>query len=127
MKLAFPVETDKGLESEIYSNFGDANGFIVYDKSTDEAKYIENHDLNHTANNCNPVKAFGGEKIDAVILSGIGPAPLMKLQNEGIQVIRANIGNVRENIAFFNEGALICLTAKLSCGAKNVTCMCDCG
>lgn len=126
MNIAFPVEVEQGLESEIYGNFGDAPGFIIYDTETKEHKYIPNADLNHEPNNCSPVRAFGDEKVQIIILSGIGPAPLKKLQSAGIQVIRAGIGDVSENIALFNSGSLICLTVNLSCGAKNVTCMCDC-
>jgi len=127
MKLAFPVEINDGLESELYGNFGDAPGFILYDTETKEHRHIDNADLGHAPNNCNPAKAFGDDKVDAVILSGIGPAPLRKLQAAGIQVINAGIGNVGENIELFNAGSLICLTVNLSCGAKNTSCMCDCG
>lgn len=127
MKLAFPVEINNGLESEIYGNFGDAPGFMLFDTESGESKYIDNSDLNHTTNNCNPAAAFGGEKVDAVILSGIGPVPLKKLQAAGIQAIRAGIGDVRENIELFKSGSLICLTVNLSCSSKNVSCMCDCG
>lgn len=127
MKLAFPVEEYKELESEIYGNFGDAPGFVIYETETEEYRYIENADLNHTPNNCSPEKAFGDEKVEVIILSGIGPAPLKKLQTAGLQVIRAGIGDVRENIELFKSGSLICLTVNLSCSSKNVTCMCDCG
>jgi len=127
MLLAFPVEDYQGMESEIYGNFGDAPGFALYDIESKELKYIDNTDLNHTPNNCNPAKAFGDEKVDAVILNGIGPAPLKKLQAAGVQAIRAGIGNVGENIELFRSGSLICLTVNLSCGKKNVSCMCDCG
>jgi len=126
MKLSFPVETDNGLKSEIYGNFGDAPGFIIYDTETKEAKYIDNADLNHEPNNCNASAAFGDEKVNGIILSGIGPAPMKKLQNAGIQVLRANIGTVEDNINFFHNGQLICLTANLSCSDKSFSCMCDC-
>lgn len=126
MLLAFPVETDKGLESEIYGNFGDASGFILFDNKTKTHKYIENAHYCNKANECDPMQAFGEENVNVVILSGIGPEPLKRLQMAGVQAIRANIGTIGENIEYFNEGSLICLTAKLSCGDKSVSCMCDC-
>jgi predicted Fe-Mo cluster-binding NifX family protein len=127
MKLGFPVEENDGMESEIYGNFGDAPGFIIYDTDTSEFKYIENADLHHVANNCDPKRAFGSDPVDVVILNGIGPAPLKKLQSAGIQAVRAGIGNVQENVELYNSGSLICLTVSLSCKSKNVSCMCDCG
>ncbi|MGD9808021.1 MAG: NifB/NifX family molybdenum-iron cluster-binding protein [Deferribacterales bacterium] len=127
MLISFPVEVNEGLDSEIYGNFGDAPGFVLYDTETKEHRYIDNTDLNHTPNNCNPAKAFGEEKVEVVILNGIGPAPLKKLQAAGIQAVRAGIGNVGENIELFKSGSLICLTVNLSCGQKNMSCMCDCG
>jgi len=126
MKIAFPVEENNGIESEIYGNFGDAPGFIIYDREAEEVTHIDNSDIDHTPNNCNPAKAFGSVKVGVVVISGIGPAPLIKLQKAGIQVVRANLGNVRDNIKFFKDGSLICLTANLSCGDKSMSCMCDC-
>ncbi|PLX69254.1 MAG: hypothetical protein C0602_07515 [Denitrovibrio sp.] len=126
MLLAFPVETNNGLESEIYGNFGDATGFILFNNETEEHRYIENKHLCQKPNECDPMQAFGDEQVNVVILSGVGPEPLNKLQNAGIQVVRANIGNVYENVGFLRDGRLICLTNKLSCGDKSITCMCDC-
>ena len=127
MILAFPVEEYNGLDSEIYGNFGDAAGFVIYDNDTKEYRFKENSHFCRRPNECEPMQAFGGEKVNVVILSGIGPEPLKKLQMSGVQVIRANLGTVSENIAFFNDGSLICLTNRLTCGDKSVNCMCDCG
>lgn len=72
MLLAFPVETDKGLESEIYGNFGDASGFVLFDNKTKEHRYIKNSHYCGKPNECEPMQAFGQEQVNVVIISGIG-------------------------------------------------------
>jgi predicted Fe-Mo cluster-binding NifX family protein len=38
MKICFPVESDKGLDSEVFGHFGSAPTFVVFDT---EAKSID--------------------------------------------------------------------------------------
>lgn len=126
MRLSFPVTSDNSLDSELYGNFCDAPGYIIYDTETEEVKFIKNMCPVEEHEGCNAIDVFGGEKVDVIIINGISPDALKNLQNAGIQAIRAGIGNVKENIELFKSGSLICLTVNLTCGSKNVSCMCDC-
>ena len=106
MKICFPAEELKGLESEVYGHFGSAPGFVIVDTETMETREISNKDLHHAHGMCQPLKALGGHSIDGVVVGGIGMGALMKLQAEGITVYRALQGSVRENLAFIQEGKL---------------------
>jgi len=44
MKICFPVEENKGLESAVYGHFGSAPGFVTFDTETEEAGFINNRD-----------------------------------------------------------------------------------
>lgn len=106
MKICFPTEDLKGLESTVYGHFGSAPGFVIVDTETMEAHEISNKDLHHAHGMCQPLKALGGHKVDGVVVGGIGMGALMKLQAEGITVYRALEGSVRESIRFIQEGKL---------------------
>ena len=47
MKLCFPIESEDGLNSRIYSHFGSAPNFIIYDTETDTTNTINNQNLGH--------------------------------------------------------------------------------
>ncbi len=66
MKICFPVELDKGLESEVYGHFGSAPVFVVFDTEAKSISTINNQDLGHTHGMCNPLKAL--------LLAGFLPA-----------------------------------------------------
>ncbi|PLX66728.1 MAG: diguanylate cyclase [Denitrovibrio sp.] len=126
MKLGFPVQENNGNESIIYGDFCDAPGYLIFDTDSTQLDYIENSCPTSAHEECNAIESIRVEKIDAIILSGIFPEALKNLSDSGIQVISAGVGNVGENIELFKSGSLICLTANVTCGDKNINCMCDC-
>jgi predicted Fe-Mo cluster-binding NifX family protein len=106
MKIAFPTQEDKGLESEVYSHFGSAQRFIVVDTEQDTFETLSNGDREHLHGHCQPLNALGGRKIDAVVVGGIGAGALNKLNSDGIRVYRAVEGSVSENLKLAKSGFL---------------------
>ncbi|MFZ5570918.1 MAG: NifB/NifX family molybdenum-iron cluster-binding protein [Thermodesulfobacteriota bacterium] len=106
MKIAFPVETDNGMESIVYGHFGTARFFILIDPDKPEPEVLPNQDLNHSHGKCQPILALGGRKVDAVVVGGIGGGALRKLSQEGITVFRAVEGTVADNLALIRSGKL---------------------
>ncbi len=98
MRICFPTATPEGLESPVYGHFGSAPGFVIVDTETEAVETVSNHDLHHVHGMCQPLKALGGQKVDAVAVGGIGMGALMKLQSQGIRVYRAAEGTVGENV-----------------------------
>ena len=56
MKICFPVESDKGLDSEVFGHFGSAPIFVVFDTETKSTDTINNQDL-VSSQACNVVQS----------------------------------------------------------------------
>ena len=112
MKICFPVQNDNGIESTVYNHFGSAPVFVVYDTVTSSVATISNGDQHHTHGSCNPMKALDNQKVDAIIVGGIGAGALTRLNQMGITVHRAQGATIRENISLFEAKTLPVLTAQ---------------
>ncbi len=115
MKICFPVETLQGLDSKVYEHFGSAPGFVIVNTDVNTVDEIKNGDLHHAHGMCQPLKALGGRRIDAVAVGGIGMGALMKLQAQGIRVFRVTMGTVGQNIQFLMKETLPEFDPRLSC------------
>ena len=98
MKIAFPTQEDRGLDSPVYGHFGTAGFFVITDDSGTVAKTVANADRDHLHGQCQPVAALDGNTVDAVVVGGIGGGALRKLKAAGIRVFRAVEGTVSENL-----------------------------
>ena len=106
MKLCFPVQHDRSLDSEVYSHFGSAPAFMIVDTDTSATETVINADQHHAHGTCSPFKALGGRDIDAVVVGGIGAGALNKLSGAGIIVYRASARTVQENLDLLSAGRL---------------------
>ncbi len=118
MKICFPVVAEEGLESRVYDHFGSARQFVVVDSESGTLTTIDNRDLGHQHGACNPARALDGHAVDAVVVGGIGAGAMMKLQQVGIQVFRAQAATVKENLELFKNGAFN-RTLTPSCGGQH--------
>lgn len=106
MIVAFPTQTKDGLTSKVFSHFGSAAFFITVDTDTKVVDSIANRDKDHIHGQCQPLKALDNQKVDAVVVGGIGGGALMGLNQSGIKVYRAIEGTVADNVALFTAGNL---------------------
>jgi len=106
MKVGFAVQKDEGIESQVYNHFGSAPAFILVDAETREAVTVQNSDLQHVHGMCNPVSTLGGKEVSAVVVGGIGPGALMKLNAMGVKVYEAGARTVKENLQLLSENRL---------------------
>lgn len=119
MKIAFPVNDHLGLESGVYGHFGSARGFVLVDSESMESVDVINEDQHHLHGGCQPIKALGGNRVDAVVAGGIGQGALSRLQLEGIRVFRAVEGTVRQNLSLLTDGRLPEFSAHMTCAGHN--------
>lgn len=122
MKVCFPVESDKGLESEVYGHFGSAPVFVVFDTESKSIDAINNQDLGHTHGMCNPLKALDGKKVDAIVVGGIGAGAISKLNSMGIKVYKAAPGTIQANIELFANNTLSEIAKSHACGGHAGSC-----
>lgn len=106
MKICFPVENSTGLESPVYGHFGSAPAFVIVDSENNEIKAVQNSNQHHAHGMCQPLKALGGEQVDAIVVGGIGAGALNRLKAMGIAVFQASARTVKENMSLFGEGKL---------------------
>jgi len=116
MKLCFPIETDKGLESTVYSHFGSAPFFLLFDTETNTSDIINNSDLGHGHGMCSPLKALNGKTVDAIVSGGIGAGAVSKLNSLQIKVYRAEENTVQKNIDLFKADSLPMISVEDACG-----------
>jgi len=122
MKVCFPVQKDEGVESQVYNHFGSAPVFIVVDTEGTGVQRVDNRDLHHVHGACNPIMALDGQKVDALVVGGIGGGALMKLNAMGVKVFGAEAQTVNENLELFKENKLQELTMDHSCRAHEGGC-----
>jgi len=115
MKIAFPTQENKGLESTVHNHFGSAPFFVVVASENGELDVLDNQDLGHEHGNCQPLAALGGAPVDAVVVGGIGGGALKKLVDAGVQAYRAVEGTVSENLSLIKEDKLPVFTMDQTC------------
>jgi len=122
MKVGFAVQSDEGLESKVYNHFGSAPMFVVVETGAAKVETIHNQDLNHSHGACSPMKALGGQKIDALIVGGIGGGALMGLNAMGIKVYAAEAQTIRDNLELLIQNRLPELSMQNACQAHQGGC-----
>lgn len=115
MKVCIPIKENKGLNSTAYNHFGTAPFFLIYDLENEEMKVIENGDLHHSHGMCQPLKALAGEKVDAILVGGIGAGALMKLSNHGVKAYKVSNETVLKNIELLKNNQLTEFSINNSC------------
>lgn len=124
MKICFPVSKDEGAESKVYGHFGSAPVFVVVDTGKSTVISIINNDQHHKYGACNPMKALNNQKVDAVVVGGIGAGALTKLTQLGIKVFHAQAPTVEENVALLKARNLPEFAIKQCCSGHGFKSAC---
>jgi predicted Fe-Mo cluster-binding NifX family protein len=115
MKVCFPVLQNKGLESELCGHFGSAPAFIIVETADNTITTINNNDQQHAHGACDPLKKFNNDKIDALVVGGLGFGALQRLNQAGIKVFQAQAISVKENLEKLQVHSLYEFTAQQCC------------
>ncbi len=115
MKICFPVLKADGLESEVYGHFGSAPVFLFVESDSNNVTIVNNGDQHHEHGACNPMKALDNQKVDAVVVGGIGAGALSRLNQLGIKVFQSNAQTVKENIEMLKAQNLSEFTVQHTC------------
>jgi len=106
MKIAFPIENNKGLESLIYDHFGRAPEFLIVDTETLSCQPISNNKLSDENSGCKSHVFTDHPEVNAIITECIGDGSLRNLTKAGIKVYKATKGSINKHIDLFNGGSL---------------------
>lgn len=116
MKVCFPVLKANGLESEVHGHFGSAPFFLVVETDSNNVVTINNTDQHHSHGACSPMKALGNQRVDAVVVGGIGTGALIKLNQSGVRVFQAKALTVIDNINILKTESLPEFSSQNTCG-----------
>ena len=122
MKLCFPVERNEGLDSPVYGHFGSAPLFVLVDSETGQVSEVLNRDLHHAHGACNPLRALGGQEVEAIVVGGIGAGALMGLHHAGLKVYRALGETISDSLKHLAQVELPEITPDQVCGGHSHGC-----
>jgi predicted Fe-Mo cluster-binding NifX family protein len=115
MKLCIPVKENNGMKSHVYSHFGSASAYLIYDTDTDTHEIIENNNQHHAHGACMPMESINGKGVNAVLVGGIGARALERFNNENISVYQAVDSTAGENVEMFKTSHLREFTSDDAC------------
>jgi predicted Fe-Mo cluster-binding NifX family protein len=115
MNICIPVEEDKGLESAVCAHFGSAPAFMIVETESGACRAIPNHNQHHGHGMCAPLASLQGERIDGMLVGGIGQGALSKLNAAKIDVYFSGHETVGAAVAAFKAGALELMTPGRAC------------
>lgn len=115
MNICIPTTEDKGLQSPVSSHFGSAPIFMIVDVENGSCRAIPNLNSHHGHGMCQPLDSLAGEKLDGMVVGGIGMRALDKLRAMGIQAFLSEQPTVADTIAAFKAGTLRRVTPETAC------------
>lgn len=115
MNICIPVNEDQGLQSPVCAHFGSAPVFLIVDTDTDDCRAVVNQHAVHAHGMCQPLASLSKERLDGIVVGGIGMGALMKLKASNIAVFLSGHPTVHETIAAYKAGTLKPVTAQNTC------------
>ena len=114
IKIAFPTNGDLGLADELSEHFGHSSSFTVVSWNDDE-KSVEGVDIlpnqAHEQGGCMmPVMMLKNQRVDVVVLGGIGMRPLAAFWEQGVSAYHGTSGTVKDNLDMYVAGKLSQMT-----------------
>jgi predicted Fe-Mo cluster-binding NifX family protein len=106
MKACIPVSKDRGLESRLYPHFGSAPVFLLVDTETKACRAIDNPAFEREHGRCHPLDLLGDERVDLLVVSGIGAGALDRLTAARVPVHHTTRGTVAEALDAIGKGSL---------------------
>jgi predicted Fe-Mo cluster-binding NifX family protein len=94
MRIAIPVDEDKGMDSVVSHHMGHAKVFLVYDSETKELSRVPIGE--DKPGMCVPVNVLENEGIECVFLFEAGQRAIMKMQALAIKVVTGDCKTVRD-------------------------------
>jgi len=116
MNICIPVTEDKGLRSPVYAHFGSAPIFMIVETEGGSCRAIRNHNQHHGHGMCKPLASIQGERIDGMVVGGIGMGAVNRLLAAGIQVLLSHEPTVEETLTALKAGTLQTVTPETACG-----------
>ena len=118
MLACIPTKGNAGRDDTVFSHFGSAPFFTLYDSANDEVKIVENRNAHHSHGTCHPMAQLSRYKVDCVVCGGMGMRAINALNAEGVKVYQADSDTVGEVIAMIKKGNLPEMDPRTACRGR---------
>jgi predicted Fe-Mo cluster-binding NifX family protein len=115
MRVCIPVNADAGVHSTVCEHFGSSPIFMVVDTESGDCRALPNRNAHHAHGMCQPLEALRGERLDGMVVAGIGTGALMKLMASGMRVFLTEHATVEQTLSALKNGALRPATLDRAC------------
>ncbi len=105
MKIAIPINEEKGLESEISEHFGRSKFFLVIDENGNILEKIENIE-EHKKKNIHPPAILKAKGVEVILANSIGYHALELSKALKMEVYLGEARTVREILEKYKKGEL---------------------
>lgn len=119
MTLCIPITRDEGLESPVSAHFGSAPFFLLLDDQRKVLRTIANQNQHHAHGQCQPLAALGGERVDAIVVGGIGAGALAKVHAAGVEVLWSDLPTVARTLQALDGPGLQRVRPAQACGHRH--------
>jgi predicted Fe-Mo cluster-binding NifX family protein len=106
MRIGIPIEEDRGAESPVSAHFGRAPAFLIFDTANAAFQCVVNAHDHEEHGRCVPVDLIRHERLDAMVVTGIGRGALGRMAAMNLQVFRTAEPTAGAAIAALLAGAL---------------------
>lgn len=117
-RIAVPVEGGTDLSAARSGHFGRCAGWVLVDianATVAQTHYL--HNDGHVAGGClAPVRLLAAQKVNALVVAGIGATPYQGFRQAGIDVFTGDGSTVNEVVQRYLAGQLCPLAADQLCG-----------
>lgn len=114
MKITFPTNDLKGLESQLADHFGRAPTFTIIDSETDELKVIDNSGEHFGGRQSAPVLVVNNGT-NVLVCKALGRKAIAKFVELGIEVYITKELTVKNALEAFNKQELKKATESEAC------------
>jgi predicted Fe-Mo cluster-binding NifX family protein len=106
MNICIPIDEDKGLQSQVCAHFGSAPAFMLVDTDSGRCRAVPNTNQHHGHGTCTPLASLQRERIDGIVVGGIGIGALSKFEAANIRVYISEHATVEKTVDAFKAGLL---------------------
>lgn len=115
MRICIPTETTDAAESIVYSHFGSAPFFAIYDTEQGKCYSVPNCNDHHGHGKFTPLAALANEKVDIVLCRGMGARAVQVLNERNMRAYSAEGATVAEVVSNYQKGLCQELDSNNSC------------
>lgn len=119
MRIGIPIEEDRGLDSPVCGHFGGAPAFLVVDTDQGTHEVLSNDHGHDSHGQCVPVDLLRDQRLDAMIVAGIGRGALGRLAALRVRVCQAQHATAKACVEALASGALPDVGLDMACAGHD--------